>query len=64
MTWLRTRGRRDLDWDGVTAMFPDAADSVVRLRRVIWKQGLPGVLWFTCDALVTIPGPDHDIGAA
>src|SRR5262249_16658718 len=26
--------------------------------------GLPGVLWFTCDALVTIPGPDHDIGAA
>lgn len=44
MTWLRQRGGDDLDWDGVAAMFPDAADSVTRLHRVIWEQGDPVVL--------------------
>jgi alkylhydroperoxidase family enzyme len=44
MTWLRTGGGRDLDWGGVTAMFPDAADSMARLHRVIWKQGDPILL--------------------
>jgi len=44
MTWLRERGGRDLDWDGVTAMFPDAAESVTRLHRVIWEQGDPVLL--------------------
>jgi alkylhydroperoxidase family enzyme len=44
VTWLRQPRGRDLDWDGVAAMFPDAAESVVRLHRVIWKQGDPIVL--------------------
>jgi alkylhydroperoxidase family enzyme len=44
MTWLRQPGGRGLDWDGVTAMFPRAADSVTRLHRVIWERGDPVLL--------------------
>jgi alkylhydroperoxidase family enzyme len=44
MTWLRQPGGRGLDWDGVTAMFPRAADSVTRLHRVIWERGDPALL--------------------
>jgi alkylhydroperoxidase family enzyme len=44
MTWLRQPGGPDLDWDGVTAMFPGAASSVTRLHRVIWEQGDPVLL--------------------
>lgn len=44
MTWLRQPSGRDLDWDGVTAIFPGAADSVTWLHRVIWEQGDPVLL--------------------
>jgi alkylhydroperoxidase family enzyme len=44
VTWLRQPSGRDLDWDGVTAMFTGAADSVTRLHRVIWELGDPALL--------------------
>ena len=44
MSWLRGPGGADLDWDGVTGLFPAAADSVSRLHRVIWEQGDPVLL--------------------
>jgi hypothetical protein len=38
VSWLKGPGGADLDWDGVTGLFPAAADSVTRLHRVIWEQ--------------------------
>jgi len=44
VSWVQGPGGVDLDWDGVTALFPAAADSVTRLHRVIWEQGDPVLL--------------------
>jgi alkylhydroperoxidase family enzyme len=44
VSWLRGPGGADLDWHGVTALFPGAGDSVTRLHRVIWEHGDPVLL--------------------